>query len=85
MHNKVNKIFSTKRAFVFAGILILICAAGIGLLTQRFWPGNIISSNGNSIPIGNDTNLPQPSAVNSDTQPDKYGIRLKLSDGQPQP
>jgi uncharacterized protein YfaS (alpha-2-macroglobulin family) len=85
MHNKLNKIFSTKRAFVFAGILILICAAGIALLAQQLRPGNPIPSSNNSIPVGNDTNLPQPSDGNSGIQTDKYGIRLKLRDGQPQP
>ena len=84
MHNKLSKIFSTKRA-LFAGILILICAAGIGLLVQRFQPGNIISGNNNSIPVVNDMNRSQASDGNSGTQTDKYGIRIELRDGQPQP
>src|SRR5688500_6528112 len=81
MDNKEKNIFSTKRAFILAGILILISAGGIILLSKRFQPGNLIPGSANSIPVVIDTNLPQPSAENSD----KYGIRIELSDGQSQP
>ena len=81
MDNKEKNIFSTKRAFILAGILILICAGGIILLSKRFQPGNLIPGSANSIPVVIDTNLPQPSSENSD----KYGIDIELSDGHSQP
>ena len=85
MHKKLNKIFSTKRAFVFAGILILICAVGVALLAQRFRKGTIIPGSNNSIPVVNDANQPRLSDGLAGTQTDQFGIRLELSDGQPQP
>src|SRR6266545_2494850 len=84
MRNKLNELFNTKRAFVFAGILILIGATGIVLLVQRVKPGNVTLGSDGSIPVENDANLSQPSDANSGTPNDKYSLRLGLSDGQPQ-
>jgi hypothetical protein len=76
MNERIKKLFGTRRAFVLAGILILICAGGIFLLSKRFPSGNVGPGN-NIIPVVDDTNLPPTS------QDDKYGITIELSDGQP--
>ncbi len=78
MVNKWKSVFSTKRAFMFAGILILVIAAGIVLLVKRFQPGSS-TGDSNLIPIAMDTNQP------STGTPDKFGIDVQLSDGQSQP
>src|SRR5688572_23868543 len=79
MDNKKKNMFSTKRAFVLAGILVLSCASGIILLSKRFQSGNLIPGDINSIPVAIDTNLL------SNGNSDRYGIDLALSDGQAQP
>ena len=79
MDSKWKNIINTKRAFVFAGILVLAVAGGIFLLTKRFQSGNLTP--GDHIPLVIDTNQPQPSTATSD----KYGIDVELSDGQSQP
>jgi len=75
---KNENIFSTKRVFVLAGILILICGGGILLLSNRFLARDPIHGDSNSVPI--DTNLTPPSDGNAD----KYGMDMKLSEGQSQ-
>ena len=81
MENKSKKFFSAKRAFVFAGILILVCIGGIILFSKRFQPGSLIPGKTNSIPVVVDTNQTQPPTGT----PDTYGLDIELSNGQSQP
>ena len=81
MDKQRKPIFSTKRALVFAGVLILLFSGGIVLLTKRPQPGILAPGNTNSIPLVNDTNV-SPASVSDSL---KYDVNIKLSDGQPQP
>jgi hypothetical protein len=74
MNERIKKLFSTKRAFVFTGILILTVAGGI-FLAKRFQSDNSVGDT--KIPVVLDTNQP------TTPQDDKYGINIELSDGQP--
>src|SRR5262245_32521996 len=81
MENSWKKIFSAKRAFVFAGILILACVGGIILFSKRPQSGNSIPGKTISIPVVNNTNQTQsPTGT-----PDTYGLDIELSNGQSQP
>jgi len=77
MDNKQKGIFGLRRAFVFAGIIILVLAGGIVLLFKRFQP--VSPAAGDIIPVVMNTG--QPPADASDT----YGLDIELSDGQSQP
>ena len=81
MDDKRKTKFSTKRAFVFVGILILICAGGVLLFTKRAQPENLVPGTATSIPVAIDTGSLQSSVE----QENKYGIRIELTDGQSQP
>lgn len=77
--------FGTKRAFVVIGILFLVCAGGLMLLSRGFQPGNLVTGDGTDIPIIINVDSPQSSAGNIDGQEDEYRIYIGLSEGQPQP
>src|SRR4026209_69031 len=81
MENSPKKIFSAKRALMFAGILILVCTGGIILFSRRLQPGKLVPGETISIPVVKDTNQTQsPTGT-----PDTYGLDIKLSNGQSQP
>jgi len=75
MNERIKNIFSTKRAYMLAGILITICIGGIILLSRRSQSGNLIPGDSN-IPIVVDTSV-------SPTSQDAYGLDIELSDGKP--
>ncbi len=81
MDNKWKSIFSTKRAFAFTGIVVLVVAGGIFLLAKVFRSGDLTPDDANHIPLIGDTDQTQPSTAASD----KYGIDVELSDGQSRP
>jgi hypothetical protein len=81
MDKQRKPIFGTKRALVLAGVLILLFSGGVVFLAKRLQSGNLAPDGTNSIPIVNDSGLPPDSDRNSS----KYDVRIKLSDGQPQP
>jgi uncharacterized protein YfaS (alpha-2-macroglobulin family) len=83
MDSKRKNIFNTKPVFMLAGLLILIVIGGVILLSKRSKPASSVPDQANSIPVVVDAGLPQSSG--SDTQDDKYGIRLGLGAGQSQP
>ena len=75
MNERIKNIFSTKRAYVFVGILVVFCIGGIVLLSKRSQPGNLIPGDTN-IPVVVDTSV-------TPTQGDTFGIDIQLSDGKP--
>ncbi len=77
MDNKWKNIFSTKRAFLYAGIVAVV-AGGI-FLGSKIFPLEDSASGENDIPVAMDTNQPPTET------PDKYGIDIQLSDGESQP
>ena len=85
MTDNRKRLFNKTRVLVLAGILILICAGGIVLLSRRFQLGNLIPGNVTSIPIIINEDTSQPSVGDAGAQEDKYRIGIELSDGQSQP
>jgi alpha-2-macroglobulin len=83
MDNKWKHLLSTKRAFLVIGLLVLVCAGSIIVMSKRLQAGNLLQGDPNSIPVVVNENSPQLSG--GDTEDNKYGIRLKLSNGQSQP
>ena len=81
MDNKRQNILGTKRVFVLAGILTLLCAGGIILFARKSQPGNSVPGDQSSVSIALNTDL-TPAATGT---PDQYGIDIELSDGQPGP
>jgi alpha-2-macroglobulin len=80
MDDKWKSIFSTKRACLLIGLLLLICAAGIGWMSRRRGPGIVLEGGSNSIPVNSSA-----SSLGEAAPVDKYGIRIKLSSGQAGP
>jgi len=76
-----KKIPGTKRAFVFAGIILLLGIGGIVLLAKKFQPGIFSAGNISPAPIVINGGTSQPTVEDSD----KYNIDITLSDGQSQP
>src|SRR5688572_3800073 len=79
MAEKFKNLLSNKRTYVLAGIILLLFAGGI-LLSKSLRPGGLTPGDATSIPVIND-----PNVLPSTEQDDKYGIHVKLSDGQSQP
>ncbi|MEK6752073.1 MAG: alpha-2-macroglobulin family protein [Chloroflexota bacterium] len=70
-----NPVFGTKRALTIAGLIVLVCAGGIALWSNR-------SRFGLTTPAPIDVNITQSPAGDSE---DGYSISIELSDGQSQP
>ncbi|MFT3894350.1 MAG: hypothetical protein QM730_22185 [Anaerolineales bacterium] len=79
MDNQQINTVRPKRTFLWFGIVILVIAGGIIFLVRRNQPGNSNPGNNNLIPVAVDTNQALTGT------PDKFGIDVQLSDGQPQP
>ena len=78
-------IFSTKRALVILGILLLACAGALVLLSKWFQPGIFTPGNTTPKPIIIDAGTSQPLAGDSGVPGEKYSLNIQLSEGQSQP
>jgi hypothetical protein len=74
-----KRVFGTKRIFIFVGIILLVCAGGLVLLSRRIQPDIFAPGEATVEPVI--TGLTQQPVEDSD----KYKIGVELSEDQSQP
>ncbi|MEP6895502.1 MAG: Ig-like domain-containing protein, partial [Chloroflexota bacterium] len=84
MPEKLMQVFSKYRSVVVVGILLLALAGGF-FLSKRLQPETVVPGDKNSIPVALDSDTSQSVGNDSNNQTDKYGLQIKLGDGQSQP
>src|SRR3990172_1101080 len=85
MTDNRKHIFNKKSVLMLAGILFIVCAGGIVMLSKGVRLGTFNIGAATSIPIIVNGGMSQPSVGDSGKQDDKYNISIELSDGQSQP